>query len=88
MFAEAERFLGSTFLSTCLGAHDLERATPILSLRKGVSTDQVIFSIILEQFSPRKWKFRSLYVGIYSTIVISKHQKYYFLGLPFLMTEF
>ena len=88
MFAEAERFLGTTFLSTCLGAHDLERATPTLSLCNSVLSDQVIFSIIQEQFFTRKWKCRFLCQGIYITIIISKNQKYHFLGLPSLMTEF
>ena len=69
------------FPAACLGAHELERETPILSLCNSVFADQVIFSIILEQFFTRQWKLRSLYVGIYSTVIISKHQKYYFLGL-------
>ena len=43
---------------TATGAYNPESATPILSLCKGVFTDQVIFSIIFEHFSPRKWKHR------------------------------
>ena len=37
-----------------------ESATPILSLCNYVFTDQVVFSIIFEHFSPRKWKHRSI----------------------------
>ena len=37
------------------GAHNPERATPILGLCHGVFTDQFIFGHILGHFFPRKW---------------------------------
>ena len=37
------------------GAHNPERATPILGICQGVFTDQFIFRHILGHFLPRKW---------------------------------
>ena len=46
------------FCST--GAHNPERAGPILDQYNGVFTNRFIFRYILEHFSPPKWNLRSV----------------------------
>ena len=46
---------------TTTGAHNPERATPILGLCQGAFTDRFIFRHILEQFFPRKWNLCHVY---------------------------
>ena len=56
-------------------AHNLEHATPILGLCKGVFTYQFIFSTIWQHFSPRNWKHRPVRVRIHTdrtTITLKK----------------
>ena len=54
-------FFSSMFVQcTPTAAQNPESATPILSLCNGFFTDQVIFSIIFEHFSPRKLRHRSI----------------------------
>ena len=48
------RLLNVLELSPGPGAHNPERATPILGLCHGVFTDQFIFRHILGHFFPRK----------------------------------
>ena len=65
------------------GAHNPERATPILGLCHGVFTDRFIFRRILGKFFPRKWNLRHVYKRIrsirYQNVI--KRQKLSFLGL-------
>ena len=57
------------------GAHNLEHATPILGLCKGIFTDQFIFSTIWQHFSPRNWKHRPVRVRIHRTIITKRKSK-------------
>ena len=69
------------------GAHNPERATPILGLCHGVFTDQFIFRHILGHFFPPKQNFHHVYERIRSIryqkgkLNAIKRQKISFLGL-------
>ena len=55
----------------------LEPATPILSICNSVFTNQVIFSIIFEHFSPWKWKHCSICICIDSMVITNWRSKCY-----------
>ena len=77
---------------TTSGAHNPERATPILGLCHGVFTDQFSFRHILGHFFPRKQNLHHVYERIRSKkyqkgkLNVNKRHKIAFLGLQVLLT--